>query len=132
MKLSALLLIASIGLTSTAHADDGTWCVSGFVKGPDYGKSPGPTSTAQDGCATLSSKKKVWHFHGFVVKGSSCYACWDEESNTCETDAPPRMGYRFIGGTDCGTVPPAPPSETRHIDPKEPPPPPPPKLPRKK
>ena len=121
MKVATLLLITALALGGEARADDGTWCVAGFAKGPSYGKTASATTTAQDACAALASKKKFWHFHGFVVKGSACYSCWDEESNTCETAAPSKLGFRFVGASDCRDAVPAPVGEMKHVDPKAPP-----------
>lgn len=122
MKLSALLLIAIVGLGGSARADDGTWCVTGFAKGPGYGKAGSPDSRAQDGCAALTPKKKFWHFHGYVAQADRCYACWDEESSTCETAAVSKEGYRYLGASDCGALTIAPAGDMRHVDPKAPPP----------
>jgi hypothetical protein len=122
MKIGPLLVIAFLALGGEARADDGSWCVSGFARGPGYGKPASAESTVQDGCAAFLGKKKAWHFHGFVAKSDKCYACWDEESSTCETAAPSKEGYRFLGSNDCGAVTPAAIGDTRQVDPKAPPP----------
>ena len=119
MKLSALLLITIVGLAGEARADDGSFCVAGFAKGPNYGNG-GAGSTAQDGCAANPGKKKFWHFHGFVAKEGTCSACWDEESSTCEMKAPANLGFRYVGANDCGALAIAAPGDMQHVDPKAP------------
>ncbi|MBL9015597.1 MAG: hypothetical protein JNL83_15545 [Myxococcales bacterium] len=126
MKASVLLVGALLGFAAEARADDGTWCAAGFAPGPDYGKKASATSTTQDACAGNPGNKRAWHFHGFVEKAGQCYACWDEESNTCETTSL-RVGFRFLGSKDCGAVTIAKVGAKHHFDSQSPPPPPPPR-----
>jgi hypothetical protein len=52
-------------------------------------------------CASNPGNYQHWHFHGYVEYQGSCFACFDEESNTCEDKLIKARSMRFLGADDC-------------------------------
>jgi serine/threonine-protein kinase len=70
------------------------YCMSGFAAGV-----PSP-------CEQKRPLHKRWHLHGYLEGDGACFECWDEEDDDCQTAAPKRTGFRYLGSS-CNGVPPA-------------------------
>ncbi|MBL0217173.1 MAG: serine/threonine protein kinase [Myxococcales bacterium] len=80
---------------STRPVGEGiAFCVGGFDPAPSI-------------CELKRSAHRAWHRHGYLVgRTGQCYECWDEEDSDCETAAPTRTGFTYLGG-ECRDKPPA-------------------------
>ncbi|MCO4773375.1 MAG: hypothetical protein KDA24_25300, partial [Deltaproteobacteria bacterium] len=90
-----LAALAALGLLlpAASWAGNNTYCVG----------APGPFfSNGVCGSAAVREQHRRWHFHVYVTDGDSCYQCFDERDNTCETDfLRNHPGWRTVSGTAC-------------------------------
>ncbi len=103
-----MVVTVSLCARPGAARADKTWCIGGFDFDPT-----GSGSSSDHGCYWEGKKRGLassdwhWHDHWFMTKdGKSCYSCWDEWDDTCETDAP-KEGWRVISPAECRDIGPA-------------------------
>lgn len=115
--LILLTAIALVMLWSGHGRADDTWCVGGFTFDPkDGGKDH------EHGCYAEGKNRGVpsWHWHNgmFVTKdGKTCYSCWDQVDNTCESHAPGE-GWKAISASQCATMDRAKKRDVEFVDPR--------------
>lgn len=83
-----------------ARAGNNTYCVGGF------GQWTKPCNAPQ-----VRSQHRAWHFHTHLTDGKSCYECYDEEDDSCDTDFLKKnawKGWKKADQFQCNRLPPAP------------------------
>lgn len=81
--VTALLWVFAATSSHAGNQKGQTYCVGGYT-GQAVFMNPGAVRSTCDKPAIVRMHPK-WHFHGYVRKGNTCFSCFDEVDNTCNT-----------------------------------------------
>ena len=87
--------VALLAVSSQADAGNQTYCVGGAA------------------CDSPQVRRahRVWHFHCNLSDGTTCYKCYDEQDDSCETDFLKKnkwKGWKKVDAYQCARQRPAP------------------------